>query len=225
MYGISLERAWSDWVAFEREFQNKNLAAIRQYPTTPYRDVSRQALGSLSRAFLDREANKLYVGLNYPGTLGYVGAISLENGTIENLHDIKQPRSYTVTSLAFDADHRTLFYTADNTAWRDLMALDIRTKQERMLLKDARIGELVFDKADRSLWGVRTFNGICTLVRVPYPYHEWQSVYSWPYGNTAYDLDVSPDGTRVSVSVGEIDGRQALRVLNIARLLQNDPTP
>ena len=223
VYGISLERAWSDWVAFEREFQNKNLAAIRQYPTTPYRDVSRQALGSLSRAFLDREANKLYVGLNYPGTLGYVGAISLENGTIENLHDIKQPRSYTVTSLAFDADHRTLFYTADNTAWRDLMALDIRTKQERMLLKDARIGELVFDKADRSLWGVRTFNGICTLVRVPYPYNDWQAIYSWPYGETAYDLDMSGDGELLSASVGEIDGRQTVRVMRTSGLLANDP--
>ena len=225
VYGISLEHAWSDWVAFEREFQKKNLAAIRQYPTTKYRDVSRQALGSLSRAFLDREAGKLYVGLNYPGTLGYIGAISLENGSIENLHDIKQPRSYTVTSLAFDADARTLFYTADNTAWRDLMALDIRTKQERMLLKDARIGELVFNTSDRSLWGVRAFNGICTLVRVPYPYRDWQAVYSWPYGETAYDLDLSADGELLSASIGEINGRQTVRVMRTSGLLANDPTP
>jgi hypothetical protein len=224
-YGISLERAWSDWVAFERGFQNKNLAAIRQYPTTPYQDVSRQALGSLSRAFLDPDAGKLYVGLNYPGTVGYIGAISLEDGSIENLHDIKQPRSYTVTSLAFDARARTLFYTADNTALRDLMALDLKTKQERMLLKDARIGELVFDRTDRSLWGVRTLNGICTLVRVPYPYNDWQAVYSWPYGETAYDLDMSSDGELLSASIGAIDGRQTVRVMERGRILENDPTP
>ena len=225
VYGMSLERAWSDWVDFERRFQNANLAAIRQYPTTPYKDVSHRALGSLSRAYLDREAGKLYVGLNYPGTLGYIGAISVEDGLIENLHDIKQPRSYTVTSLAYDAANRTLFYTADNTAWRDLMALDIRTKQARMLLKDARIGELVFDRSDRSLWGVRVLNGICTLVRVPYPYHDWQSVYSWPYGETAYDLDISGDGRLLSAAVGEINGRQTLRVMETSRLLADDPAP
>jgi hypothetical protein len=225
VFGVSLERAWSDWIAFEREFQAKNLEAIRKYPTTAYKDLSRQALGSVSRAYLDRRRQTVYAGLNYPGALGYVGAISLKNGSIEKLHDIKDPRSYTVTSLAYDEAADTLFYTSDNTAWRDLIALDVKTKQQRILLKDARIGELAFDKADRSLWGVRTFNGICTLVRVPYPYHEWQSVYSWPYGNTAYDLDVSPDGTRVSVSIGEIDGKQVLRVMNVAQMLKNDPTP
>lgn len=225
VFGIPLERGWSNWIAFEREFQTTNLEAIRKYPTTAYRDVSPQALGSVSRAYLDRRRQTLYAGLNYPGALGYVGAIGLKDGSIEKLHDIKDPRSYTVTSLAYDEAANTLFYTSDNTAWRDLIALDVTTKQQRTLLKDARIGELAFDKADRSLWGVRAFNGICTLVRVPYPYHEWQSVYSWPYGNTAYDLDVSPDGTRLSVSIGEIDGRQVLRVMNIARLLLHDPTP
>ena len=225
VFGRPLERAWSDWIAFEREFQTTNLESIRKYPTTPSRDVSRQALGSVSRAHLDRRRGVLYAGVNYPGALGYVGAISLENGSIEKLHDIKDPRSYTVTSLAFDTATGTLFYTADNTAWRDLIALDVDTKQQRTLLKDARIGDLVFDRADRSLWGVRTFNGICTLVRVPYPYREWHSVYSWPYGTTAYDLDLSTDGTLLSASVGEIDGRQGLKVMSTARLLENDPTP
>jgi len=225
VFGKPLERGWSEWVAFEHAFQSTNLDAIRKYPTTQYRDVSAQPLGSVSRTYLDRRRGVLYAGLNYPGTLGYIGAISLENGSIEKLHDIKDPRSYTVTSLAFDADTGTLFYTADNTAWRDLIALDVTTKQQRTLLKDARIGELVFDRSDRSLWGVRTFNGICTLVRIPYPYREWKSVYSWSYGDTAYDLDLSADGTLVSVSVGAIDGRQRLLVMRTERLLQNDATP
>src|SRR4029434_8056914 len=53
VYGVSLEQACGDWIAFEREFQQKNLAPIRAYPTTPYADVSKQALGSVSRAFVD----------------------------------------------------------------------------------------------------------------------------------------------------------------------------
>ena len=43
-------------------------------------------------------------------------------------------------ALAYDPESRTLFYTADNTAYRDLVAVDARTRQQRMLLRDARIG-------------------------------------------------------------------------------------
>lgn len=225
VYGKPLEKAWREWIAFEHEFQKANLDAIRQYPTTPFKDISHQALGWLSRAYLDDDTQTLYAGLNYPGVVGHIGAISLKDGAIEKIHDIKEPRAYTVTSLAYDPEGKRLFYTADNTAYRDLMSLDPKTKHERMLIKDARVGDLVFNRTDRSLWGVRAFNGICTLVRIPYPYKEWNKLYSWPYGEVAYDLDLSPDGQLLSASVGEINGRQTLRVMKTATLLEGDPTP
>jgi sugar lactone lactonase YvrE len=132
---------------------------------------------------------------------------------------------YTVTSLAYDSSNRTLFYTADNAAYRDLVALDVDTKRQRTLLKDARIGELAFDRSDRSLWGIRVLNGICTLVQIAPPYSEWHAVYSWAYGETVYDLDVSPDGSLVSASVGEISGKQTLRVMGRASLLTGNARP
>ena len=225
VYGMPLEQAWRDWIQFEQAFQRKNITAIRQYPTTPYRDVSREALGSLSRAYVDPERRQIYAGLNYPGTVGYIGAIGLDEGRVEHFQDIKLPRIYTVTSLAYDPRARTLFYTADNSAYRDLIALDTTTKAQRTLLKDARIGDLSFNRADRSLWGIRTFNGICTLVRIPQPYTSWNAVYSWPYGETAYDLDVSPDGDLVSASIGEISGRQSVHIMKTASLAAGDATP
>jgi hypothetical protein len=225
VYGMPLEQAWRDWVRFEGGYQRRNLDVIREHPTTPYRDVARDALGSLSRAYVDPERRRIYAGLNYPGTVGYIGAISLDDGHVEHLHDIKLPRIYTVTSLAYDPGARMLFYTGDNTAYRDLIALDPTTREQRVLLKDARIGDLSFTRSDRSLWGIRTFNGICTLVRVPAPYTNWNAIYSWPYGEVAYDLDVSPDGELVSVSVGEISGRQSVRVIKTSQLLMGDPTP
>lgn len=224
VFGLSLERAWNNWIDFEIGFQTRNIATIRRYPTTPYKDVSPQALGSLSRAYVDPDKRLIYAGLNYPGTVAYVASIGLDDGQVERLHDIKLPRIYTVTSLAYDPAAGTLFYTADNTAERDLVALDPRTGKQHTLLKNARIGELSFNRADRSIWGVRTFNGICTLVRIPYPYQAWNAVYSWPYGEVAYDLDVSPDGQLVSASVGEISGRQTVRVMATTSLLHNDAT-
>jgi len=224
VFGLPLEQAWSDWIAFEREFQQKNIATIRAYPTTPYADVSQEGLGSVSRAFVDTARKRIYAGLNYQGTVPYIGAIGLDDGRIEPLHDIKQPQLYTVTSMAFDGKD-TLFYTVDNSAYRDVVALDVGTRRQRTLLKDARIGELVFDRSDRSLWGIRVLNGICTLVQIAAPYADWHAVYSWPYGETVYDLDVSADGQLISASHGAIGGKQTLHVMDRARLLTGDATP
>jgi hypothetical protein len=87
------------------------------------------------------------------------------------------------------------------------------------------VGDLVFDRSDRSLWGIRHFNGICSLVRIPHPYREWKRVHSWPYGEVVYDLDLSPDGKLLSASVGEIDGRQVLRIFEVETLLKDAVTP
>jgi hypothetical protein len=225
VYGTDLEAAWEEWTRFERRFQEQNLEAIRKHPVTAHRDVSRRALGSVSRAWLDPGRGRLYAAFNYPGQVAHVGSISLEDGSLERLVNMKGPVMYTVTSLAFEPSSRTLFYTTDNNAFRDLVALDPVTRKTRVLMKDARIGDLAYDASDRSLWGIRHFNGITTLVRIPHPWTGWEQVHSWPYGPVAYDLDVSPDGSLVSVSVGEVTGQHFLRVFRTAALAAGDPTP
>jgi hypothetical protein len=225
VFGLPLDEAWRDWIAFEHEFQQANLEMIRQYPVTRFTDLSPSGLGSVSRAFFDPDTRKIYAALNYPGVVGHIGAISVDNGSVEALHEVKEPTKYTVSSLAYDPQSKTIFYTADNFAYRDLVAFDVRTKRARTLLKDARIGELAFDRADGSLWGIRVFNGICTLVRIPRPYSEWNQMVTWPYGTVIYDLDISPDGRLLSASVGAVDGSQSLHVMQIASLRAGDPTP
>jgi len=225
VFGQSLDLAWAEWIAWEHEFQRANLESVRRFPTTPYRDLSPRALGSVSRAFVDEQAGKMYVGVRYPGIVAHIAAISLEDGSIRQLGDIKGPALFRVTSLAWDPGARTLFYTTDNAAYRDIIALDVDSGKSRILLEDARIGELAFNAADRSLWGVRHLNGIATLVRVPYPYTEWQQVHSFPYGTIVYDLDVSPDGTLLSASFGEISGEQALRLFRLEDLLEGEMSP
>jgi hypothetical protein len=225
VFGVSLEQAWRDWVAWEREFQRKNLETIREHPTTPARDIGTRALGSVSRTHRSRDGRQLYAAFNYPGTVAHVGALSLADGGIRKLADIKGPSIYTVTSLAHDPETDTLFYTTDNNAFRDIVLLEPGTGKSRVLQKDARIGDLVFNRADRSIWGVRHLGGICTLVRIPYPWTEWKRVRSWPYGDILYDLDLSPDGKLLSASVGEITGRNTLRVFETERLARDDATP
>ncbi len=108
---------------------------------------------------------------------------------------------YTVTSLAYDPESETLFYTSKSNTHRNLEALDLRTGTARTLLPEARIGDLVFNRADRSLWGLRLNNGFVMLVRIAYPYQEWKTLYVFPSRETAFDLDLSADGSLVSMSV------------------------
>jgi hypothetical protein len=225
VFGLPLAQAWREWTLSEHQFQTANLEAIRQYPTTPYEDLSTQAFGAVSRGYVDSDRQELYAAFNYPGVVSHVGAVSLRDGSVRKIVDVKEPEHYTVTSLAYDSGSKTLFYTSDNTEHRDLRSVDPKTRVSKTLMKDARVGELVFDGTSGSLWGIRPFNGISTLVRIPPPYDEWRQVYSWPYGDVVYDLDVSPDGQLVSASVGEISGRQGLRVMKVESLLAGEATP
>ena len=222
VYGRSLDQGWSEWIAWERGFQQANLDSLRRYPTTPYHDISPRALGSVSRAVLDPERRTLYAGVQYPGAFGHVAAIPLDGGEPRHLRDVKGAALYFVTSIARDPASGTLFYTEDNSSWRDLCALDPATGHSRVLQKDLRVGDLAFNAADSSLWGVRHYNGISTLVRIPAPYTDWNRIASWPFGQDLYDLDISPDGKRLVASFAEPSGRQTLRLMEIAKMMQRD---
>ena len=225
VFGKPLEEAWNDWIAFEHEFQAANLESVRRYPLTPTTPLTKRTLGSISRSFVDVERNEMIGAFRHPGVVAHVGVLSLDDGSVRRVTDIKGPMTYRVTSSAWDPATRTFFYTADNLAYRDLMAVNVDTGKARMLLKDARIGDIVYSAVDRSLWGLRHLNGYVSLVQIPFPYKEWNLVYDWPYGQVAYELDVSPDGELLSASLGEIDGGQHLKVFNIAELRQGNAEP
>ena len=222
VFGISMNQAWKDWIAMEREFQSDNLELIRQFPITPSRDLSPHPMGSMSRAFLDTAAGKLYAGVNFPGRLPHIAAIDMNDGTVERLCDIKGASLYYASSTAYDPRTQTLFYTTDNYGWRDVCMVNTKTRKGSTLLKDARVGDLAFNQADSSLWGVRHFNGISTVVRIPFPYTEWNTVYPFPYGKDIYDLDISPDGRLLSASLAYVSGRQTLILIHTDSLLSGD---
>ncbi|RVQ68824.1 hypothetical protein EKN06_00925 [Croceicoccus ponticola] len=219
VFGLKLEDGWNDWIAWERKFQSGNLDALAKYPFTPVEPLADRGLGSVSRVFFDERSNSLIGAFRYPGVLPHVGRLSLSTGKIERLADIKGAMLYSVTSLAFDPDTRTAFYTEDNYAYRDVLAIDVDTGKKRMLLRDRRIGDLAFNRQDKSLWGIRHQNGLSTLVRIPAPYAGFNQVATFDYNETPFDLDISPDGTMLSASVGLSNGKQTVRVWQIETLI------
>jgi hypothetical protein len=225
VFGRSLEDEWSRWIAWEREWQRENLIAVRRHPTTKARPLTNRVLGSVSRAWYDSAAASIIVAVRYPGQEAHIASIEIASGHFSRILDIPGASGLSVTSLVFDPSSRTLFYTTNNSEWRHLLALDMATGRTRVLIHNARIGDLAFNRADSSLWGVRHDNGFSTLVRVPYPYTEWNQVSTLPYGRDLFDVDISPDGSALIGSMSEVSGDQRLVRMKIASLLSGDATP
>lgn len=222
VFGKSLDKVWNDWIAFEHKYQQDNLARLAQYPLTEPKHLSPRALGSMSRGFVDEKTNSLIAAFRYPGRIGFLGRMDLATGKVAHLTDLNGMMLYKVTSVAFDPSTRTAFYTNENYAYRDINAIDVDTGKQRRLLTDARIGDLAFDPADKSLWGIRHQNGFVTLVRIPPPYTSFNQIKTFHYGEIIFDLDVSPDGQLISASYGGVDGKQSVKVWKMSDLESGD---
>ncbi len=225
VFGLPLERAWDEWIVFERGFQQRNLAKVREHAVTAYRPLEGAALGSISRTHYDDKAGILYGAFRTPGVVEHVGALDTRNGSYRVLTDIKRAMLFRVASFAFDAASGTAFFTNNNLGQRDLMAVDVKTGEQRMLFQGARIGELAFNAQDRSLWGVRHHQGFASIVRLPPPYTEWTAVREFAYGVVPSDLDISADGKLLSASVGEVNADQFVRVWSLDKLQAGDVRP
>ncbi len=223
VFGKPLDVAWNDWIAFEQKFQRDNLAALSRYPLTEVRHLSPRGLGSMSRGFVDEKTGNLIAAFRYPGRIGFLGRMDLATGKVKHLTDLDGMMLYKVTSVAFDPSTRTAFYTNQNYAFRELNAIDVDTGRKRRLLTDARIGDLAFNQADKSLWGIRHQNGFVTLVRIPPPYTSFNQIKTFRYGEILFDLDVSPDGELVAASYGTVDGKQSMKVWRRSDLEQGNP--
>jgi hypothetical protein len=221
-YGISLHEEWDNWIQWEHQFQARNLASIRKNPVSAYRTLTDRALGSVSRGYYDKDKNKLFVAVLYPAQTPHIAAINLNNKSIEKICNIKGAGLYYVTSVTYDPSEETLYYSTDNGTWRDLNAVNVRTGRTQHLMKDVRTGDLTFNKADKSIWGIRHYNGRSTIVRIPHPYMEWDQIYSWPFGKDMYDIDLSPEGKILTGALAEISGEQYLIKMDVDSLISGN---
>jgi hypothetical protein len=225
IFGRSLEDEWARWIEWEHDWQRANLASVRSHPTTHARPLTDRVLGSVSRGWYDSATASILVAVRYPGQEAHIASIEIASGRFKRILDIPGASGLSVTSLVFDPSSRTLFYTTNNADWRNLLAFDMKTGRTRMLIHNSRIGDLAFNRADSSLWGVRHDNGFSTIVRIPYPYKEWNQVKTLPYGRDLFNLDIARDGSALIGSMSEVSGDQRLVRMKIATLLRGDATP
>jgi hypothetical protein len=224
VFGSPLDDEWSSWIAWEREWQRENLERIRRNPVTSFRQLSRRPLGAVSRAFYDEKRNEIYAAISYPGQVAHIAAINPENGSIRHICDINGSALYFVTSIAYDRATGTIFYATNNSGWRDLYAVQVDSRRSELLMKESRTGDLAFNPVDRSLWGVRHHNGISSIVRIPYPYEEWNTVRIMPYVEVVFDIDISPDGKFLTAAVFDVSGNNKLIMMETEALLRGEFT-
>jgi hypothetical protein len=223
VYGVPMDEAWASWIAWERGWQAQNLARIRKHPVTADTPVTKEALGSVSRAYVDPDARVMYMAVNYPARPAHLAAVHLDDGREEPLADVLGPALYYVTSLAYDPAGKRLFFTTDNSSgWRDLNVHDLKTGRTQRLVKDCRAGDLVFDRTDRGIWAIQHHDGVSSVVRFPPPYTSWQTLATFPYGKDVFSLDISPDGASLTATAVDVTGRQRLVSMSTAKLRVGD---
>jgi hypothetical protein len=223
VYGTNLDSEWTRWIEWEREWQHTNLETIREYPVTEFHELSDRPLGSVSRAYFDPDRRQLITAVNYPGEFAHITTVDVDTWELKKIVEVPTPALYYVSSLAYDPDSGTVFYTTDNSRqWRDLNSVNLDTGKKTVLLKDIRTGDLAFNRADSSVWGVQHHNGLSTLVRIASPYTSWDDitqVLTIEYGKDIFDIDVSPDGIWLTAAMAEVSGRQRLIQMKISDLL------
>jgi hypothetical protein len=221
VYGISVDDCWEDWIEFESDFQRNNLKAIREYPVTKPRYITDEALGSASPAFFDPETSKLYAAINHPGDFARIASIDINTGKIEKIDDVLSPKLRYVTQLTADIESDIIVMSKWNNNWRGTQSINYMTGEKRDLFDNdrTRLGQFTINPVDKSLWAVQVLSGRTALVRAEPPYTEYMRIYSIPFGESFFSLDVSPDGKYLTGTMSDPTGRQQLVAYDIKELL------
>jgi hypothetical protein len=79
VFGKPLEDAWDDWIAFETEFQRKNLESVHQEPLTPTKPLVTGALARFRSAYVDT-SRQFLIEVRY-WEVTALGALPLDDST------------------------------------------------------------------------------------------------------------------------------------------------
>jgi hypothetical protein len=220
VYGKSLSDEWEDWIKWEKDHQKNNLSHISKYPVTVAEPITKNTLGSVSRMYLDKNKRVIYTTVNYPRKLAHICSISLNDGQMKKICTIPSPNLYSVTSLAYDPGSETLFFTDKNNYWRGLCKVSTITGKTETLISYLRAGDLVFNNVDMALYAIQTISGRVSIIRITQPYSTFSQIYNLPFGKSLFNLDVSHDGSTLSATMADINGKQEIVLFDLHNLLQ-----
>ncbi len=220
VFNKSVVDVWDEWIKYENEFQNNNLQKINTFPLTSKNAITQENLGSVSRQYLNKTKNEIYCAINRPGDLASLVALNINSGKIRKIADVESPGLYYVTNFAYDEQNNRIFCTTHNQNWRGLKTIDLDNGNEETLFDYIRISELVYSQKEKALYGMQIFDGRTAIVKLTDDYKNVTRLYSIPYGNSFFDIDISPNGDILSGTFADLAGKQKLMIFNLDSLNQ-----
>ncbi len=217
-FNISVSDAWDEWIEYEKDFQQKNFERIKKNKITEYRQITGEAIGSVSKPFFDKKNKKLLAAVNYPGSLAHISSFNLETGKEEKLTNLVGISLYDVTSIAYNPEQEKIFYSTHNGKWRSIRSFDIQTEENQELIEYSRTGDFAVNKIDNSLWGVQHYSGRATIVNIPEPYKKIVPIHTLQYGKSFFNLTISNDGKYLLGTLSDAIGKQELVRLDLHNL-------
>ena len=218
VYGKNLRDSWKDWQDFEKVHQQENLESIAEYPLTELENMTDGSQGSMSPLIIDEQRHVAYSSVNHPGDFAKVVRYHLDdNGKVideDRLALIDSPQLYQNTYIAYDTEGQRLFWTDRNENMRGLVMYDLKKDKVIRKLKYQRMYDICYDNTNGYLYGLMSNQGICYLVRYDAAIENREILYSFPFGTSVGDLDVSHDGTRLVASLLEASGAHSLITFN-----------
>ena len=239
VFGRHLTDVWDEWQAYEHEHQQQNLAAVNAYPVTPLRRLTATPYGSASPLVVDGMGQKGYTAVNYPGDFAHLEEIDLSSGERRRLTVIDGPMRYQTAYVALDRRRRRLFWTDRNNGIRGIrwMSLDpAKARHDAAAdttaagakvtgkghLAFQRTSNIVYDNARDFLYGLMSHEGVTHLVRYDAALSRQDVLYTFPFGVSVSDLDVSHDGQMLSMTITGLRGQNSLILFSVDNLENAD---
>ena len=221
VYGKDLRTVWDEWLEYEKVHQKQNLEHVAEYPLTELRKLVEQNLGSMSPMIVDEDRHVAFAAVNHTGDFPQIIQIDLDEsgrvgGKIHKLAYIDGVKTYQPAYLAYDKKGQRLIWTDRNSKIRGLVVYDINRHKIVTHKKLRRISDICYDNVNDCLYGLLCNQGICHLVKYDSEIENMSVLYSFPFGVSVSDLDVSHDGTRLVVAIQGTRGEHTLAMFEVS---------
>lgn len=223
VYNKSLSEVWDEWRAYEKEHQQSNIEAIREYPLTELTPLYKNAMGSVCPPIYDSERERLYLAANYRGKFAHISYIDLKTGKEKILRKVDEPALYYTTYLTFDKKRNRLIYTTNNSDIRGIEAIDADTGRRLFHQRFHRVSNIVYDNARDYMYGIMTNGGVNCLIRYSSDLKDRQILYSFSFGQSVSGLRLSSNGLNLIAQLSKQNGNSALILFSIKDLEEAVP--
>ncbi len=152
------------------------------------------------------------------GDISQIARVDRFNGKIRKLAVLDSPELYYTTHLAYDPNGERVFITESNSKFRSLVEIDVKTGRKKTLMEVTRTGELVFNRADKSIWGIKHDNWIFNSCKDSRTVQPGSSDVHSSVCKALFDLDISGNGEKMVASLSGVKGEQSLVMIDLKEL-------